>query len=210
MASLEQPAFVECISLSVCLSPFIPVKNIKAVCSVGCHTFCLCAFQQDIAFLQAYRQWGLFGFTVRRLSVLFPHLHLQHIKNSAETNKFDGWPDVLEMEGCVPQRLDWRQLLRPFFFFPLPSNHPSTSSWNWTPPGVHRLCDTPTLLLSKKSFQKNSQRAATYSVEPARTASMQTRRRGGEGFYSRPSDPVVLPPFGCHYAGATWTCIWNQ
>lgn len=29
---------------------------------------------------------------------------LQHIKNSADTNKFDGWPDVLEMEGCVPQR----------------------------------------------------------------------------------------------------------
>ncbi|XP_075886208.1 protein FAM3C [Nelusetta ayraudi] len=28
----------------------------------------------------------------------------QHIKNSADTNKFDGWPDVLEMEGCVPQR----------------------------------------------------------------------------------------------------------
>nr|XP_046234814.1 protein FAM3C [Scatophagus argus]XP_046234815.1 protein FAM3C [Scatophagus argus] len=30
----------------------------------------------------------------------------QHIKNNAETNKFEGWPDVLEMEGCVPQRLD--------------------------------------------------------------------------------------------------------
>ncbi|TNN58403.1 Protein FAM3C [Liparis tanakae] len=29
-----------------------------------------------------------------------------HIKNSADTNKFDGWPDVLEMEGCVPQRQD--------------------------------------------------------------------------------------------------------
>ncbi|XP_029969272.1 protein FAM3C [Salarias fasciatus] len=28
----------------------------------------------------------------------------QHIKNSADTNKFDGWPDVLEMEGCVPQK----------------------------------------------------------------------------------------------------------
>ncbi|CAG01886.1 unnamed protein product, partial [Tetraodon nigroviridis] len=26
----------------------------------------------------------------------------QHIKNSPETNKFDGWPEVLEMEGCVP------------------------------------------------------------------------------------------------------------
>ncbi|CAM9327130.1 unnamed protein product [Lampetra planeri] len=30
----------------------------------------------------------------------------QHIKNSADTNKFEGWPEVLEMEGCVPQRLD--------------------------------------------------------------------------------------------------------
>ncbi|KAM9823956.1 LOW QUALITY PROTEIN: protein FAM3C-like [Neosynchiropus ocellatus] len=28
----------------------------------------------------------------------------QHIKNSADTNKFDGWPEVLEMEGCVPRR----------------------------------------------------------------------------------------------------------
>ncbi|XP_061815827.1 protein FAM3C isoform X3 [Nerophis lumbriciformis] len=28
----------------------------------------------------------------------------QHIKNSADTNKYDGWPEVLEMEGCVPQR----------------------------------------------------------------------------------------------------------
>ncbi|XP_073337030.1 protein FAM3C [Pagrus major] len=28
----------------------------------------------------------------------------QHIKNSADTNKFEGWPEVLEMEGCVPQR----------------------------------------------------------------------------------------------------------
>ncbi|XP_074481476.1 protein FAM3C isoform X2 [Sebastes fasciatus] len=30
----------------------------------------------------------------------------QHIKNSADTNKFEGWPDVLEMEGCVPRRQD--------------------------------------------------------------------------------------------------------
>ncbi|XP_061663467.1 protein FAM3C isoform X1 [Syngnathoides biaculeatus] len=30
----------------------------------------------------------------------------QHIKNSAETNKFEGWPEVLEMEGCVPRRDD--------------------------------------------------------------------------------------------------------
>ncbi|XP_057712359.1 protein FAM3C [Corythoichthys intestinalis] len=30
----------------------------------------------------------------------------QHIKNNAETNKFEGWPEVLEMEGCVPRRED--------------------------------------------------------------------------------------------------------
>lgn len=28
----------------------------------------------------------------------------QHIKNHAETNKYEGWPEVLEMEGCIPQR----------------------------------------------------------------------------------------------------------
>lgn len=28
----------------------------------------------------------------------------QYIKNSAETNKYEGWPEVLEMEGCIPQR----------------------------------------------------------------------------------------------------------
>ncbi|XDV25125.1 hypothetical protein PO909_029097 [Leuciscus waleckii] len=26
----------------------------------------------------------------------------QHIKNNAETNKYEGWPEVLEMEGCIP------------------------------------------------------------------------------------------------------------
>ncbi|XP_076015110.1 protein FAM3C [Genypterus blacodes] len=30
----------------------------------------------------------------------------QHMKNSAETNKYEGWPEVLEMEGCIPQRQD--------------------------------------------------------------------------------------------------------
>ncbi|KAE8281367.1 Protein FAM3C Precursor [Larimichthys crocea] len=30
----------------------------------------------------------------------------QHVKNNADTNKFEGWPEVLEMEGCVPQRQD--------------------------------------------------------------------------------------------------------
>ncbi|XP_053720088.1 protein FAM3C [Synchiropus splendidus] len=28
----------------------------------------------------------------------------QHIRNSADTNKFEGWPGVLEMEGCIPRR----------------------------------------------------------------------------------------------------------
>ncbi|XP_076862603.1 protein FAM3C [Brachyhypopomus gauderio] len=30
----------------------------------------------------------------------------QHIKNNAETNKYEGWPEVLEMEGCIPRRQD--------------------------------------------------------------------------------------------------------
>ncbi|KAJ8381628.1 hypothetical protein SKAU_G00024060 [Synaphobranchus kaupii] len=30
----------------------------------------------------------------------------QHIKNHAETNKYEGWPEVLEMEGCIPSRQD--------------------------------------------------------------------------------------------------------
>ncbi|KAL0963024.1 hypothetical protein UPYG_G00348630 [Umbra pygmaea] len=30
----------------------------------------------------------------------------QHIKNNGETNKYEGWPEVLEMEGCIPQRKD--------------------------------------------------------------------------------------------------------
>lgn len=29
----------------------------------------------------------------------------QHIKNSADSNKFDGWPEVLEMEGCIPMKV---------------------------------------------------------------------------------------------------------
>lgn len=29
----------------------------------------------------------------------------QHIKNSADSNKFDGWPEVLEMEGCIPMKI---------------------------------------------------------------------------------------------------------
>ncbi|XP_017561922.1 protein FAM3C [Pygocentrus nattereri] len=30
----------------------------------------------------------------------------QHIKNNAESNKYEGWPEVLEMEGCIPRRQD--------------------------------------------------------------------------------------------------------
>lgn len=28
----------------------------------------------------------------------------QHIKNKAEINKYEGWPEVLEMEGCIPMK----------------------------------------------------------------------------------------------------------
>lgn len=28
----------------------------------------------------------------------------QHIKNNKHTNKYEGWPEALEMEGCIPQR----------------------------------------------------------------------------------------------------------
>ncbi|XP_075039428.1 protein FAM3C-like [Mixophyes fleayi] len=30
----------------------------------------------------------------------------QHIKNNKETNKYDGWPEVLEMDGCIPKKMD--------------------------------------------------------------------------------------------------------
>uniref|UniRef100_A0A8C6VJ92 FAM3 metabolism regulating signaling molecule D n=1 Tax=Naja naja TaxID=35670 RepID=A0A8C6VJ92_NAJNA len=30
----------------------------------------------------------------------------QHLKNNQETNKYDGWPELLEMEGCVPKKID--------------------------------------------------------------------------------------------------------
>jgi hypothetical protein len=29
---------------------------------------------------------------------------LQHVKNSKHTNKYEGWPEALEMEGCIPRR----------------------------------------------------------------------------------------------------------
>ncbi|KAI5100203.1 protein FAM3C precursor [Silurus meridionalis] len=30
----------------------------------------------------------------------------QYIKNNGETNKYEGWPEVLEMEGCIPRKRD--------------------------------------------------------------------------------------------------------
>ncbi|XP_032475380.1 protein FAM3A isoform X3 [Phocoena sinus] len=28
----------------------------------------------------------------------------QHVKNSKHSNKYEGWPEALEMEGCIPRR----------------------------------------------------------------------------------------------------------
>ncbi|XP_072732110.1 protein FAM3D isoform X2 [Ciconia boyciana] len=30
----------------------------------------------------------------------------EHIKNDKNTNKYDGWPERLEMEGCAPRKMD--------------------------------------------------------------------------------------------------------
>ncbi|XP_073425913.1 protein FAM3D [Dendrobates tinctorius] len=30
----------------------------------------------------------------------------QHLKNDKETNKYDGWPEVLEISGCIPKKMD--------------------------------------------------------------------------------------------------------
>ncbi|XP_053845032.1 protein FAM3D [Vidua macroura] len=30
----------------------------------------------------------------------------KHIKNDEETNKYEGWPELLEMEGCAPRKMD--------------------------------------------------------------------------------------------------------
>ncbi|KFZ52065.1 Protein FAM3D, partial [Antrostomus carolinensis] len=30
----------------------------------------------------------------------------EHIKNDQKTNKYDGWPELLEMEGCAPKKMD--------------------------------------------------------------------------------------------------------
>lgn len=29
----------------------------------------------------------------------------QYLKNNPDTNKYEGWPELLELEGCVPQRV---------------------------------------------------------------------------------------------------------
>ncbi|XP_010079983.1 PREDICTED: protein FAM3A-like, partial [Pterocles gutturalis] len=28
-----------------------------------------------------------------------------HVRNNRGSNKYEGWPEALEMEGCVPRRL---------------------------------------------------------------------------------------------------------
>ncbi|POI34992.1 hypothetical protein CIB84_001258 [Bambusicola thoracicus] len=30
----------------------------------------------------------------------------EYIKNDQKTNKYDGWPELLEMEGCAPRKQD--------------------------------------------------------------------------------------------------------
>ncbi|KAM4720855.1 protein FAM3D isoform 2-T2 [Rhinophrynus dorsalis] len=30
----------------------------------------------------------------------------QHLSNNKETNKYDGWPEALEIEGCIPKKLE--------------------------------------------------------------------------------------------------------
>ncbi|XP_071406451.1 protein FAM3D isoform X2 [Pithys albifrons albifrons] len=30
----------------------------------------------------------------------------KHIKNDKETNKYEGWPELLEVEGCAPRKMD--------------------------------------------------------------------------------------------------------
>ncbi|KAL8212787.1 UNVERIFIED_CONTAM: Protein fam3d [Gekko kuhli] len=30
----------------------------------------------------------------------------QYLKNNQDTNKYDGWPEMLEIEGCVPRKID--------------------------------------------------------------------------------------------------------
>lgn len=130
---------------------------------------CLCAFQQDIAFIPAYRYrymalWFYSQTLKCPVSTSPPTAHKEQRRNKQvwrlARRAGDGRLRAAE-SGLTPLHPS-----QP----PTPSNHPSTSSWNWTPPGVHRLCDTPTLLLSNKSFQKNSQRAAAYSASACRNS----------------------------------------
>ncbi|XP_064422491.1 protein FAM3C isoform X2 [Latimeria chalumnae] len=30
----------------------------------------------------------------------------QHVRNDKNTNKYDGWPEVLELGGCIPKKMD--------------------------------------------------------------------------------------------------------
>lgn len=30
----------------------------------------------------------------------------RHIKNNKDTNKYEGWPELIELEGCVPQKVE--------------------------------------------------------------------------------------------------------
>lgn len=39
-------------------------------------------------------------------SLSFFFFSLQHIKNDVKTNKYDGWPELVEMEGCAPRKMD--------------------------------------------------------------------------------------------------------
>lgn len=38
-----------------------------------------------------------------RCSSLFSPL--QYLKNTPNTNKYEGWPELLELEGCVPRKV---------------------------------------------------------------------------------------------------------
>lgn len=32
----------------------------------------------------------------------------QHMKNDREKNVYDGWPELIELEGCIPKYMGWR------------------------------------------------------------------------------------------------------
>lgn len=188
-------------------SSYSAVKSIVALCSVGCHTLCLCSFQQDIVLTRAYTQCRLFGFTVRRFSVLSPPTAHKEQRG----NKQVWWMARRAGDGRLRAAETGLTGSHPpfylFYFFPpfKPSVHPLLElDSSWRSPSVWHA-DAP--------FEQKVISEKTLNAQPltrSGTASMQTRRRGGEGISSRPSDPFVLLLFGCHYAGATWTCIRNQ